>query len=68
MRAEKKSRWRADAATPFAPSHVVGGSFPITLLGNRLWIKTGPSTREELFVGVPSKGEQNAEVRLYLAH
>jgi hypothetical protein len=66
MRAEK-SRGGGDVATPFPPTRV-GASFPFTLLGNRLWSKTGPNTREELFVGVPSKGEQNAEVRLYLAH
>jgi hypothetical protein len=31
MRAEKKSRWRADVATPLAPPHLVGGSFPFPL-------------------------------------
>ena len=32
MRAEKKSTWRADVATPFAPPQVVGGSFLFTRL------------------------------------
>jgi hypothetical protein len=32
MRAEKKSRWRADVATPFAPPQVVGGRFPLRCL------------------------------------
>jgi hypothetical protein len=32
MRAEKKSRWRADVATPFAPHTLSEGVFPLRCL------------------------------------
>jgi hypothetical protein len=39
MRAEKKSRWRADVAHAACPPPRRRRRFPFSLLGNRLWSK-----------------------------
>jgi len=42
MRAEKKSRWRADVATPLAPHTLSEGVFPLRCLAIAFAAYLGP--------------------------